>query len=124
MYTVDYFINKFEAIPEEKWCIEKWADDDKRCAFGHCGVNTDNFLSYPSEAKGLADLFPLSCVVFDINDGDDKRYQQPTPKQRILAALYDIKKAQSPTYPDLTKELAVLPVDRVETDIKVLTPTS
>lgn len=51
-YTPQYFIDKFEAIPEENWCISS------------------------------------------VNDGLDERYQQPTPKQRILAALRDIQKEQ------------------------------
>jgi len=37
---VQYFINKFEAIPEEKWCIDFFEDEnDRHCVNGHCGVN-------------------------------------------------------------------------------------
>jgi len=47
MYTVDYFIEKFEAIPGENWTIDDTGvkadnpllqqDLAKRCALGHCG---------------------------------------------------------------------------------------
>jgi len=52
-------------------------------------------------------------IIWAVNDGNLRRYSQPTPKQRILAALYDIKKMQQPHYADITKELAVLPVNEI-----------
>lgn len=108
-YTVDYFIEKFEKIPEDKWGIKRLTDDmGNHCALGHCKVveNTQP----TSEAISLAGiLLPLSettlsitverdwyFIVYPINDGHHTNYQQPTPKQRILAALYDIKKMQAP----------------------------
>jgi hypothetical protein len=37
MYDVDYFIDKFEKIPEELWCISIRHDGGGRsCAYGHC----------------------------------------------------------------------------------------
>jgi hypothetical protein len=53
----------------------------------------------------------ICSTICDINNGCNYNYQQPTPKQRILAALYDIKKMQEPAHTDITKELAVLPVN-------------
>lgn len=123
MYTVDYFINKFEAIPENKWndFIQYDVQSDTRCAFGHCGIEK-HYLKYGNpvvdgtetkEGQGLIDLFRNSGYhtasgnwVTDVNNGRSDTYQQPTPKQRILAALYDIKKMQKPLYEDITSELA------------------
>ena len=90
-YDVDYFITKFEAIPEELWMIEYFEEVQKdgritRCALGHCGASDAN---YSEEAKTLNLL--LNYLVAGINDGANDRYQQPTPKQRILAALRDVK---------------------------------
>jgi hypothetical protein len=108
MYTVDYFIKKFEAIPEEDW-----NDNATACAYTHCGQYGHG---YKNECPALSELFKKihykskcqqhrdaigenyhgwSYMVVSINDGltsNDTPYQQPTPKQRILAALYDIKK--------------------------------
>lgn len=129
-YTVDYFIAKFSAIPDDKWNNYIQYDDNTkiRCAFGLCGIikpirrygeltvdgtNTD-------EGKALINIFlaigwdiESGKWVTDINNGYCKEYPQPTPKQRILAALHDIKAMQEPTYPDLTKSLAILPADEV-----------
>lgn len=111
MYTVDYFINKFEAIPEEEW-----APNATSCAYTLCGQYT---AGYKTECPALSELFESlhhlseiqqkrdlagdtyhgwSWLVAVINDdlpSNDTPYKQPTPKQRILAALYDIKKMQS-----------------------------
>lgn len=34
-YNVEYFIAKFEAIPEDKWCVNTQEDEKgRRCAAG------------------------------------------------------------------------------------------
>jgi len=111
-YTLEYFIQKFEAIPEKNWCTDVWYRDDACCAIGHCGVKAYVFTEDLNEAHALRDILAVDHVikVANINDGSNSRYKQPTPKQRILAALYDIKKMQEPKHIDITKELAVLPI--------------
>lgn len=110
MYTIDYFINKFEAIPEELFFEGRFIEGDKKCSAGHCGTNDENFHNneLPLETHALISLlkpFKVECdyyrsdlmkTIAAINDGTNPNYQQPTPKQRILAALYDIKKMQEP----------------------------
>lgn len=112
IYDVDYFINKFEAIPEEKWTPNATA-----CAYTHCGQYLGG---YKTECPALSELFKTihhlsenqkkrdevgdtyhgwSYLVACINDNNhlnDTPYKQPTPKQRILAALYDIKAMTEP----------------------------
>lgn len=110
-YDVDYFIRKFEAILEKKWTVGPFG-----CAYAHCGqYQTFN----NPECDALSNLFELhkdimewdlsrspkstevptyytyTWLVVDVNDDDDRtKYRQHSPKQRILAALYDIKKMQ------------------------------
>lgn len=92
-YDVDYFIKKFEAIPEENWCVGVYESEDgtKHCAAGHCGEDFSN-LSTP-ESDALAEIIELNfmCTVASLNDGRIKRFGQPTPKSRILAALNEVK---------------------------------
>lgn len=89
-YDRDYFIAKFEAIPEELWSVKSYGTGGKHCAHGHCG-------QYSEESVALAMLWETDefesipeTISVAINDGEDRRYQQPTPKQRILAALRDL----------------------------------
>lgn len=95
-YDKAYFIAKFEAIPEEQWAEGDYEVSNKRCALGHCGAPTTT-----AEADALVRLFKpgfeggkysyySTTPVPDINDGTNKHYPQPTPKQRILAALNDL----------------------------------
>lgn len=107
MYTVDYFINKFEAIPEGRWTTGVFVIGNKCCANGFCGLTNDK--RFNEEAGALADLLmPLAekCrgqyndekifwVTANINDGFISEYNQSTPKRRILAALHDVKKMQA-----------------------------
>jgi hypothetical protein len=90
-YDKQYFIDKFTAIPEDRWITKDYADDAGRCcAFGHCGVRhmKPALGGGGEEADALAAL--LQHRTASINDGDTDEYQQPTPKQRILAALNDL----------------------------------
>ncbi len=88
-YNAAYFIAKFEAIPEEKWCSGYYSEDDKMCALGHCGA--ENHASERPEyfaLKALArKIGPDSAIT--VNDGYSETYDQPTPKGRILAWLRD-----------------------------------
>lgn len=106
IYTIDYFIAKFQAIPSN----QIGDSQDKGCAYGQCR-NGEHNGSRTAEGKALTRLMkmllPLTPVLdapFDpdqgtparINNGETKEYQQPTPKERLLAALYDIKAMQQP----------------------------
>lgn len=112
-YNVDFFINKFEAIPEDRWCVHTVTDEyGRHCAWGHLeSYLGDSFLlssDYPM-IKSFTSLFKKYGLnkngdPGNINNGRDKRYQQPTPKQRILAALYDIKKSKYPELSETTVE--------------------
>lgn len=102
-YNVDYFIDKFSKIPEELIIpFSQYEGGGRGCALGQCNgtrntegsaliklFNDNNFLSVHGPGE-------FGWAVADLNNGDNPYYQQPTPKQRILAALYDIKKLQEP----------------------------
>lgn len=133
MYTLDYFIQKFEKL--NNWCIGIRTDEyGNHCALGHCSPN--NYGSWDDETPesgALSKLFFDNKIFYPgydvevvhgvaaVNNGTHPKYQQPTPKQRILAALQDIKKMQQPQYPDIRKELAVFEIGD-KTDLPVLTP--
>ena len=96
VYDVDYFIQKFEAIPENLWCRASYGrNGGPRCAIGHCadpdgGANPSN-----DESTALRYLFMsyYGCSVISVND----KYidgMSLSPKLRILAALRDIKSKQ------------------------------
>jgi hypothetical protein len=91
-YTVDHFIDKFTAIPENKIIAGRFTDEldqTKHCALGHLGVDRAR---NTVEADAFRSLFDdIGERVMSVNDGTETRFKQPTPKQRVLAALRYIK---------------------------------
>lgn len=105
IYDVDYFIKKFENIIDELWTSGSLTFGNKHCSLGHCGVHFSVIDGMTQEAKALVNLFDLlpkqdgfrsTLSPITINDGHHNMYTQYTPKERILAALYDIKAMQQP----------------------------
>jgi len=120
-YDLDYFIKKFEAIPENRFCIGNFMDGNRRCFLGHTmpkqmiikilaagndGNGSTNYQFSKAEIEGSMNEVRHLCILvadgrkdknigshtcIQINNGDHPDYQQSTPKQRILAALYDLK---------------------------------
>jgi len=81
-YTKEYFVKKFEAIPEEE--IGR-GDLDKHCALYHCGVTSSPNYNHTEESKALAILLGGDedfMNVWEINDDRDD-----IPKNNILNAL-------------------------------------
>lgn len=135
-YTVDYFIDKFSKIPDSKFISGLQCDNKgNHCAYGWCATkfyySSSGNGHETEEGQALTKLFTIPELQYldlageipegmpaRINNGDHPKYQQPTPKQRILAALNDVKKflEANQTRTDITKSLAVIPVDeRVDT---------
>lgn len=93
-YDVDYFINKFENIHEDKWCTNTLQDaEGRRCAIGHC---IEKPYRSTDESNALAELVVLytGVAVSLVNDGFISTFKQPKPKDRILALLNYIKSLQ------------------------------
>jgi len=99
-YTKQYFIEKFQAIPDEKWCVgilTSKSDPDCHCALGHCGLQVLSLENKVEEAVSLGNLLApvyknlhgqtsdFMDHVYEINDSAISLGK--TPKQRILNAL-------------------------------------
>lgn len=113
-YTVDYFIAKFEALADSDVGFGRRVN---HCALWHCGL-TDPWCEVNEEARALAELFrPLvrtstevdtRCIepVWLVNDGNkclpEFIKEAKYPRQRILAALHDIKRQQEEAAEELT----------------------
>ena len=120
-YTVSYFIGKFSSIPDYLWRTGNFELMGQSCAAGHCGIRESGKLNEEVNALigmlsklritlGYGYVFygnPLLDTVAVINDGHCMEYQQPTPKQRILTALYDVKKLQEPKVKEIIRYVAV-----------------
>ncbi len=96
-YDANYFIKKFEKIPDNKWTTGKFVDKKgRKCALGHCGRTNSGFSGRIKESSLLSSLFidMFGFSVAQVNDNNNfKMYSHlgKTPKERILVALYNIK---------------------------------
>lgn len=107
-YNVDYFIQKFEAIPDEDWGVGVLERGGKKCVLAICGVvhGEDGWQPTP-EARALGGLFGFENwkSIYEINDGHHgpatKMWasNETTPKARILAALQAVKEGRRPLCP-------------------------
>ena len=85
-------IKRLKNTREDQWCVDivRTKDDKANCLFGHLfAIYKDN-----KRANYLWDWFE-NCIstdfmIYPINDGKNKDYQQATPKARCLAYLDDI----------------------------------
>jgi len=102
LYDIDYFIKKFEAIPEQYWCVASLSDMvpyggsfiQAHCAFGHCGIKTTTTINFSPEAYALKLIFRKHRHdVTAVNDGLDPlyNYNKGSPRERILLALTTFK---------------------------------
>lgn len=83
--TLQDFIEFYEGIPENKWCIGEYTNPfGQHCAYGHLG--TDDYNILPVESK----LGKFAQGLMTVNDNINSYYKQPTPKQRVLAYLKDL----------------------------------
>jgi hypothetical protein len=132
MYTVDYFINKFEAIPEKDWCTGALNNrKGAKCANGHCGVVFEgDVYRVTNESIALKELFRNTHIIMYggslieeietegyslklafINDGISRGYKQRTPKERVIAALKDIKRIQEEKQMQVVNKIAAEVID-------------
>lgn len=89
-YSKAQLIDIFGAIPEERWSAEIYRGKDAGCAIVNA-VRLERTL-YPHLSSTLIEALKgcHSRGVIGVNEGECPRYQQPTPKQRIMAALHDL----------------------------------
>lgn len=102
-YTIDYFIQKFTAIPTKQWCVGMFrGPNNTRCALGHCGAKDASkglYTALPPEARALVywveDHFPTNITTPELNDGRASSHLYGRrPRTRILNYLKELKKKQ------------------------------
>lgn len=101
---LDQFIQYLQDTQEDQWAIDvvRTVGGKKNCLFGHL-VNWVYGPEYEGSVTRAWDIFEemwsTTWEIYPINDGQDPRYQQDTPKQRCIAFMKDLWLAQAlPTW--------------------------
>lgn len=87
--NLDAVISYMETTVEEAWRTEtvRSADGSTNCFFGHL------FNMGADDEQGSAlwnwfeELWATTYMIYPVNDGRNEKYQQKTPKKRVLAYL-------------------------------------
>ena len=98
--TLDEFIDFYKEIPSRKWTAHDFSYGGQYCAVGHLGIKSWSFtIKQKRMLKRLTKLTHGSTTVFkyptnlvDVNNGNNRKYSQRSPRSRVLAYLKDIKK--------------------------------
>jgi len=83
VYNVDYFIEKFESIPDENWTSGVLAlenNRDCRCALGHMGIEDEMNYVHTKESRALGKLFLDNWDLFPV----DLYGEKPTSSEKYL----------------------------------------
>lgn len=102
--SIDVIIDHMNSTTEDSWCTNVVRKEDKNCFFGHLfsmGKNDKegNFLWGAFE-----EIWATTYMIYPVNDGEHPRYNQPTPKQRIIAYLKDLRDGKQKTTYQLMEE--------------------
>lgn len=99
VFSLDEIISYLENTSEESWCTDVVkTKDDKNCLLGHLFDFGGNELCSWFEEIATTYMF------YPVNDGENPNYQQPTPKQRCIAYIKDLKSGKAKTVYQLMDE--------------------
>lgn len=105
MKTIQEIIDYMEATPEDSWLTGYVrATDQRNCFFGHLF----NMEQDQKEANHLwnwfEEMYATTYMIYPVNDGEAPEYQQPTPRQRVIAYLKDLRDGNAKTTHQLMDE--------------------
>ena len=112
LQAVDDLIAHLSSIPPERWTTGVLTDGKgARCALGHlCDERLSNNTPRQKAYAALRDRFMPDTTLAAANDavphGEEVSYPQPTPKERSLAYLADLRAAVVKAHPEQVKTAA------------------
>jgi hypothetical protein len=85
-FSLNVIIDYLEKTSEDSWCTDVVkTKDGKNCLFGHL---------FDLGGSKLMDWFENTAntyMVYPVNDGKHPNYQEPTPKQRCLSYIKNLR---------------------------------
>jgi hypothetical protein len=85
---LSHIIEYVKATGEQDWCTDVVRNKDgANCLFGHISAMDGTEYAEGEMWEWFEDTWGTTYYVYPINDGSNPKYQQPTPKQRIVAYL-------------------------------------
>ena len=94
-------IDYMEATDEKSWAVgvvrREWPGAQTNCFFGHL-FNMESDEHAANELWGIFEEgYATTFMIYPVNDGEHPKYQQSTPKQRVIAYLKDLRDGKEMT---------------------------
>lgn len=96
IYTIDHFLEKFAAIPEDQFIDNHFNSPRGSCYLGHCGETPESITNEGTSLKTLL-ASKTGWGPVSINTDRENKFPGDTIKGRILAVLDAIKKYDTPS---------------------------
>lgn len=106
LYSIDEIIDYISKTNETEWCVDKVRTGNKNCFFWHLHKMCKDDKEATFNWDMFEEIWATTYMIYPVNDGENQKYQQSTPKQRILAYLKDLKNGSAKTINQLMKEYA------------------
>lgn len=107
LFGIDEIIDYMSKTDESEWCTNVVRSENKNCFFWHL----HKMCKDDDEATFNWDMFEeqwaTTYMIYPVNDGENPKYQQSTPKQRVISYLKDLKSWNTKTSNQLMKEYAI-----------------
>lgn len=106
---LDSFIEYLRQTDESEWQVGtvRNKDNTQNCCFGHL-VNWYYGKDYEGTISDVWDFFEevwaTTYMIYPVNDGENPKYKQETPKARIIAYLEDLNSGNAKTSCELWHE--------------------
>lgn len=107
--NIDSFIDYLETTDDNEWCedVVRTKGNEKNCVMGHL-VNWYFGKDYEGKLEPVWSLFQemwaTTYMLYPVNDGENEKYQQETPKERTIAYLKDLRDGNEKTTSQLMEE--------------------
>ena len=97
-----------ESTTEESWCTNVVkTSTGQSCLFGHVfdWAGGDSDIKKSNQAMDLFEAcYATTYMIYPVNDGTNKEYQQDSPKQRCIAYFKDLMIGKQKTTYQLMRE--------------------
>ena len=103
---LEKIINYLKTIPDEKWIVEKVRDENSRgCVMSHIFDYGEKYNYGGSDMWDLfEECFATTFMIYPVNDGENPKYKQKTPKARCLKYLNNMLIGKEKTTSELLEE--------------------
>lgn len=98
--SLDRVISFLERTKDEKWCTKVVrTEDGKGCVMSHIFDMGGNYFWEMFEC-----MYATTYMIYPVNDGESPKYQQSTPKERVIAYLKDMRDKKVKSTLDIENE--------------------